>query len=290
MTSAKPDGSRSEADSLSDARARLARGRSDLCGADIAKGLEDGEFRLLYQPIVSADAHRLICVEALARWVHGDGQTVMPDVFIPLAERSGMIPALGLWVLREACAQALRWPGVRLAVNMSPLQLQDATFVESVRDVLAETGFPAALLELELTEAVALGDAVNVRNDMAALRRQGVRLALDDFGTGYSGLIYLRRLPIDKIKIDREFMHALSDSADASILVRSMVQLGRDLGITVTAEGVESVEVQAILAEAGCDELQGYLFARPLPASEIDGIVARQNAGELLYATKPPGP
>lgn len=267
---------------IDDARARLARGRL-ITAEDLERAIAADEFTLVYQPIVSPDARRLICVEALLRWVRPGGEVVMPNDFIPLAERSSLIRKLGLWVLRTGCRRALQWPGVRLAVNMSPIQLQDAAFVEDVRDVLAETGYPGEMLELELTETAALADVVNARRDMVALRQEGVRLALDDFGTGYSGLIYLRRLPIDKIKIDREFLMSLTESGDASILVRSIVQLGRDLGITVTAEGVEDVEAQAILAEAGCHELQGFLFARPLPASEVDAMVAREKAGQSLF-------
>lgn len=240
--------------------------------ADIRGAIRRNELFVQYQPIVSAQTGRPVCVEALVRWRQASGEIVMPNDFIDIAEQSDVILELGAWVLRRACTDGLRWPGIRIAVNMSPVQLQNADFVQSVRTILRETGLPAEQLELELTERSALKDVAMAETGMAALRACGVRIALDDFGTGYSGLIYLRRLPLDKIKIDREFLASLGETGDASVLVRSMVRLGRDLGMTVTAEGVEEIEHQAILAEAGCDELQGYLFSRPVSADDIDAM------------------
>ena len=240
---------------------------------------------LMYQPIVAAETARPVCLEALVRLRLPSGEIVMPDRFIPLAEASGLIMELGEWVLRRACRDGLRWPGVRIAVNMSPKQLQHPGFVASVRRILHETGFPPEQLELELTEHSALHDVAMAEAGMNALRELGVRIALDDFGTGYSGLISLRRLPLDKIKIDRAFINSLGESPEADILMRSMVRLGRDLGMTVTAEGVEEAGHQEILTKAGCHELQGYLFSRPLGAQDIDalcGLRAAQEPGHKI--------
>ena len=238
--------------------------------SDLRGAIRRNELIVQYQPIVSAHTGRPVCVEALVRWRLPSGEYVMPNDFISIAEESDVILELGEWVLRRACIDGLRWPGIRIAVNMSPVQLQNADFVQSVRDILRETGLPPEQLELELTERAALKDVALAEAGIIALRKCGVRIALDDFGTGYSGLISLRRLPLDKIKIDREFLTALVETGEAGVLVRSMVRLGRDLGMTVTAEGVEEACHQAILTEAGCDELQGYLFSRPISADDID--------------------
>jgi EAL domain-containing protein (putative c-di-GMP-specific phosphodiesterase class I) len=239
---------------------------------ELARAIREGYMTVMYQPIVEAETARLVCLEALVRMKRPNGEPVMPDEFIPLAESSDLILELGEWVLRRACTEGLRWPGLRIAVNMSPKQLQHNGFVMTVQRVLHETGFPPGRLELELTERSALDDVAKAEAGMNALRNFGVRIALDDFGTGYSGLIYLRRLPLDKIKIDRAFMDSLGKSPEADILMRSMVKLGRDLGMTVTAEGVEEPAHQEMLAQVGCHELQGYLFSRPLTASDIDTL------------------
>jgi len=243
---------------------------------DLRRAIDGEELSVRYQPIVDATSMQLVCVEALVRWEHPLLGTIMPDAFIQFAEEHGLIGDLGAWVLQTACKEALRWPGLRLAVNMSVLQLQDPAFVRRVKDILARTGFPAQRLELELTETAVMRNVVAAQKGLTALRAAGVRVALDDFGAGHSSLISLRRLSLDKIKIDKEFLDALGESGDADIIIRGMVRLGRDLGMTVTAEGVEAQNHQAFLAEIGCHELQGYLFSRPVVASEIDVIFKRQ--------------
>lgn len=253
---------------------------ANLSASELARGIRADELMLVYQPIVSADTGLPVCLEALVRWKTPSGNMVMPDEFIPLAEKSHLILELGEWVLRRACIDGLRWPGIRLAVNISSVQLQVPGFPQAVRRILMETGFPPSALELELTEHTAIEDSATAEATMGALRELGVRIALDDFGTGYAGLICLRRLPLDKIKIDRQFIEELSKTGEAGVLVRSMVRLGRELGMIVTAEGVEEQAHQAILKEAGCHELQGYLFSRPVSANDIDALfLAAQSRG-----------
>jgi len=236
---------------------------------DLHRAIGRNDFVLLYQPIVSAGTARTVAVEALLRMRLPSGDLALPDDFIPVAEVTGLMSDLGEWVLRRACSDGARWPALRVAVNVSPKQVQFPGFVQMVRRILAETAFEPGRLELELTEHCPIDDVPSACAAMAALRKLGVRIVLDDFGAGYSGLIYLRRLPIDKIKIDRAFIESI-ETPETNILVRSIIRLGRDLGLTVTTEGVESPEHQTMLADAGSDEMQGYLFARPLPAGDID--------------------
>jgi diguanylate cyclase len=237
----------------------------------LQQAIKQNDLTLVYQPIVSAQSARTVAVEALARLKLPSGDLVSPDEFIELAESTGLVCDLGEWALRRACQDGLNWPGVRVAVNISPKQLQFPNFLNTVRRILKETGFPPQRLEFELTEHSPVEDVASAHAILAGLRKIGVCLSLDDFGVGYSGLIALRRLPVDKIKIDRAFVESMG-SRKADALVRSIVRLGRDLGLTVTAEGVETAEHQKFLADAGCDELQGYFFARPLPASDIDTL------------------
>lgn len=237
---------------------------------DLARALQRNEFTLYYQPIVSATTARTVTVEALMRMRLPSGQLASPQDFLDVAEQSGFVCDLGEWALQRACSEGLNWVGVRLAVNISPKQLQFPGFLNTVRRILNETGFPPDRLELELTEHCPVEDMPRAYATLAALRKLGIRVALDDFGAGYSGLIYLRKLPLDKIKLDRAFVESMDPESD--VLVRSIVQLGRNLGLTVTAEGVETSEHQRALIEAGCHELQGYLFSRPLPCADIDTL------------------
>ncbi|MDP2358185.1 MAG: EAL domain-containing protein [Beijerinckiaceae bacterium] len=237
---------------------------------DLAQALKRNQFTLNYQPIVSAKTARTVTVEALLRMRLPTGHMATPPDFMDVAEQSGFVCDLGEWALQRACADGLNWPGVCVAVNISPKQLQVPGFLNTVRRILNETGFPPDRLELELTEHCPVEDFPRACATLTALRQLGIRVALDDFGVGYSGLIYLRKLPLDKIKIDRAFVESMDEQSD--VLVRSIVQLGRNLGLTVTAEGVETSEHQRVLIEAGCHELQGYLFSRPLPAGDIDTL------------------
>jgi diguanylate cyclase (GGDEF)-like protein/PAS domain S-box-containing protein len=241
---------------------------------DMRQALAEGRFRLHYQPQVELGSDRVIGAEALIRWRDPQRGDISPAEFIPLAEESGFVVAIGEWVLREAVAQAAHWlsRGLRMpvAVNVSALQFQQAHFVETVADALREANLPASMLELELTEGVLLGDVSEALKRMQALAALGVTLSIDDFGTGYSSLAYLKRFPIQRLKIDRSFVQGLpGDPSDVGI-ANAIVQMGRALGLQVIAEGVETEAQRDFLAQAGCHEFQGYLFARPLRPDEFE--------------------
>ena len=187
---------------------------------------------------------------------------------------AGLIIELGEWVLRRACLDGKAWPGITVAVNVSPLQFRRADFVDVVERILAETGFDPTRLELEVTESTLLGNVDTAELAMFRLKALGVRLALDDFGTGYSSLLYLRRFPFDKLKIDRSFVHSIERAADAAAIVHAVVSLGRGLGMKVTAEGVETAEQHLFLRAAGVHSMQGYRFGRPGPAADISARLA----------------
>jgi diguanylate cyclase len=242
---------------------------------DLRHAIHHDELCLHYQPIVSADGQSIVGVEALVRWPHHKQGLISPARFISIAEERGLVIPLGEWVLRRACRDAQRWPGLRVAVNVSPIQFRHRDFVESVMRALRETQFDPSRLELELTEGVVVEDADAAEAAMMELRALGVHLALDDFGTGYSSLIYLRRFAFDKIKIDRSFLESMEATGESAILVHSIVHLGRALGLTVTAEGVETKEQHRFLQALGCHQLQGFLFSRPVPPEEIDELLTR---------------
>jgi diguanylate cyclase (GGDEF)-like protein len=241
---------------------------------DLRQAIANDELVLHYQPVFSADGESIVAVEALVRWPHPKQGMIPPTSFIGMAEERGLVIPLGEWVLRRACEDAKRWPHLSMAVNVSAIQFRHRDFVASVTRVLNETGFEPSRLELELTEGVVVEDADAAEIAMMELRGLGVNLALDDFGTGYSSLIYLRRFAFDKIKIDRSFLQSMEATGESAILVHSIVHLGRALGLTVTAEGVETPEQHRFLQALGCHQLQGYLFSPPVTAEEIDRIVA----------------
>jgi diguanylate cyclase (GGDEF)-like protein len=241
---------------------------------DLREAIATDGLRLAYQPIVNASGDTIVGVEALARWTHPTRGDIEPSQFIPIAEHSGLIIELGEWVLRKACTDGKAWPGVILSVNVSALQFRRPDFVDSVERVLAETGFDATQLELEITESTLLSNVDNAEVAMHRLKAIGLRLALDDFGTGYSSLAYLRRFPFDKLKIDRSFVRSIERSPDAAAIVHAIVGLGRGLGMKVTAEGVETAEQQLFLRAAGVHSMQGYRFGRPGSPSLISTRLA----------------
>lgn len=241
---------------------------------DLRKAIENDQLVLHYQPQVSIDGSTIVGVEALVRWPHPVHGMVPPSEFIGIAEERGLIVPLSDWVLRKACTEAARWPNLRLAVNVSPIQFRHKDFVADVIRILDETGFDPARLELELTEGVVVEDADAAEAAMMDLRAHGVGLALDDFGTGYSSLIYLRRFAFDKIKIDRSFLEYMETTGESAILVHSIAHLGRALGLRVCAEGVETAEQHRFLQAIGCHELQGFLFSKGVPAAQIDSLLA----------------
>jgi diguanylate cyclase (GGDEF)-like protein len=236
--------------------------------------LHDG-LSVEYQPVISSKTQKIAGVEALVRWNHPTQGFLPPESFIGLAEERGLIVSLGEWVLRRACLDAKKWPGLRVAVNVSPIQFRHKDFVRSIIEILQETGLEPQRLELELTEGVVIEDADQAEASIIELRALGIRMVLDDFGTGYSSLIYLRRFAFDKIKIDKSFLQYMEPSGEGAIIVQSIVQLGRALGLTVNAEGVETPEQVQFLKELGCDEMQGYLFAPSLEVEEISRFSER---------------
>ncbi len=236
---------------------------------DLRDAIENGGLRLAYQPIVNNSGEVVVGVEALARWSHPERGEIPPSEFIPVAEHSGLINALGEWVLRRACLDGKAWPGITVSVNVSPLQFRRTDFVEMVQRILAETQFDASRLELEVTESTFLGNVETAEEAMLRLKALGLRLALDDFGTGYSSLLYLRRFPFDKLKIDRSFVLSIEQAADTAAIVHAVVSLGRGLGMKVTAEGVETAEQHLFLRAAGVHMMQGYRFGKPVSAAAI---------------------
>ena len=240
---------------------------------DLRKAIVNGEFELYYQPIVAVKTGRITSCEALLRWHHPERGMISPVEFIPIAENTGLIVQLGEWVLRQACAQAARWPKqVTVAVNMSPAQFKSRNLVSTVIGAVAASGLPANRLELEITELVLLQDNEGALSILHQFRDLGIRIAMDDFGTGYSSLGYLRSFPFDKIKIDQSFIRDLSTKEDSVAIIRAVVGLSSSLGITTTAEGVETKEQLARLTSEGCNEVQGFLFSPPRPAAELQRL------------------
>ncbi len=241
---------------------------------DLREAIENNGLKVVYQPFMNASGETVVGVEALARWPHPVRGMIPPSEFIPIAEHSGLILDLGARVLRQACLDGKAWPGLTVAVNVSPLQFRQLDFVTLVERILAETDFDPTRLELELTESTLLGNLESAEAAMHRLKALGVRLALDDFGTGYSSLLYLRRFPFDKLKIDRSFVLSIETAADNAAIVHAIVSLGRGLGMKVTAEGVETAEQHLFLRAAGVHCMQGYRFGVPGPATDITARIA----------------
>jgi diguanylate cyclase (GGDEF)-like protein len=245
---------------------------------DLHKALADGQFEVFYQPLMNLLTRSVAGFEALLRWRHPKNGLVPPSDFIPVAEEMGLIVALGKWVLRQACRDATTWPsGEKLAVNLSPVQFTSPSLVADIAAALAESGLAAARLELEITETVMLEDTEAVLATLHQLRDLGVGIALDDFGTGYSSLSYLQRFPFTKVKIDRSFIIGLGDRAGSNAIVAAITNLCATLGMSTTAEGVETAEQLKHLAEWHCTEAQGYLFSRPRPAGDVAQMCADLN-------------
>jgi len=253
---------------------------------ELPRALSANELELHYQPIVSSQGARIVGVEALLRWTHATRGPIGPAIFIPVAEQMGLMDTLGAFVLRRALHEAKRWPGLYVAVNLSPLQVRDASIVELVRAALAESGVPPARLMLEITEGVLIDNPDEMVKRIEDLHALGVRIALDDFGSGYSNLGYLQRFPLDKLKIDRSFVTALGNSANGGVIIQAIVALGRALGLSILVEGVETEQQRVLLRLAGCDEMQGYLFARPAPAKAIDRLLAQAKPGRAPQAAE----
>jgi EAL domain-containing protein (putative c-di-GMP-specific phosphodiesterase class I) len=240
--------------------------------------VERNELRLHYQPQFSVHTGALVGIEALVRWQHPERGLVYPDAFIGVAEESDLIVTIGDWVLREACRQAKLWQDagmapVRMAVNISPLQLRQRNVIEKVSGALHDSGLGSEWLELEITERALIHNAESVGGLLADFRSAGIRLALDDFGTGYSSLSYLHRFPVDKLKIDRSFVAASPTDANAAAIVKAVINLASSMGLDIVAEGVETVEQLAFLASVGCVAFQGYLSGPVSPPAELAGHI-----------------
>ncbi|MFA6970459.1 MAG: EAL domain-containing protein [Gallionella sp.] len=248
----------------------------------LRKAVKNQEFMLHYQPQIDIGSGRLVGAEALVRWQHPELGLIPPGKFIPLAERSGLIIQIGEWVLNEACRQAQQWCAngqpLVMAVNLSALQFKRGNLLETVANALKQSGLKADLLELELTESILLQDVDVAIKTLRSLKEMGVKLSIDDFGTGYSSLSYLKRLAVDKLKIDQSFVRDLAEDPDSAAIVRAIIQLGHTLQLTVIAEGVEDAAQLAFLRNYGCDEAQGYFYSRPVPAAEFVKLL--ENNGE----------
>ncbi|QLC72945.1 EAL domain-containing protein [Pseudomonas sp. LPB0260] len=252
---------------------------------DLHFALERGQLVLHYQPLVRLATGQIFGVEALLRWQHPSRGLLGPDEFIPLAEENGLILPIGEWVIQAACAQAIAWhqqglPLLKMAVNLSALQFQQAELAQRVGATLEASGFPAELLELELTETQLMRNVDLAIAATQALRELGVGLAVDDFGTGYCSLIYLQRFPVSKLKLDRSFVQDALSKPRSAAIARSVISLGRSLGLEVLAEGIETPEQLVFLRAHGCDYGQGYLFSRPLAAAQIARLIRANLAAE----------
>jgi diguanylate cyclase (GGDEF)-like protein len=239
----------------------------------LRQALAEGQLEVHYQPIVGAQGS-VCCFEALARWRHPERGLISPAEFIPVAEETGLIIPLGEWVLRQACIQATAWPDhIKVAVNLSPAQFKRGDVCQLTANALSASGLPAKRLELEITETLVMQNHAEISRALHRVNALGVHIAMDDFGTGNSSLNNLLRFPIDKIKIDRSFVKDIKTNNNCVAIVRAVASLGLSLGITVTAEGVETVEQLDIVRQEGCNEIQGYLISPPLKADAIDAFL-----------------
>jgi diguanylate cyclase (GGDEF)-like protein/PAS domain S-box-containing protein len=261
--------------------------------ADLRRALDHGELRLHYQTIVELETGKITGVEALVRWEHPERGLIPPAQFIPVAEESGLIVPIGRWVLNVACAQAEAWrrectieEPLVMSVNLSARQFQHPGLLDEVAGALRESGLPAHLLKLEITESAAMEAGVGTISVLQALKGLGVRLAIDDFGTGYSSLAYLKRFPVDTLKIDRMFVEGLGKDPQDTAIVQSVMKLAQTLNLTVTAEGIETADQMEQLRSIACAEGQGYLFARPVPRDALDQVFAHRDEWRTIDHTE----
>ncbi|CAO3411361.1 bifunctional diguanylate cyclase/phosphodiesterase [Azospirillum largimobile] len=263
-----------------------SRERMDLEG-NLRNAIREGQLFLVYQPQVDTLTGRIVGLEALIRWRHPEEGLILPGRFLPVAEETGLVLAMGDWVLFEACAQIRRWRSrfdlsIPVAVNVSGAQFRDGQLPAKVARALDANGLSGPELEIEVTESTLIDDVESAAATLGALKQRGVLIALDDFGTGYSSLSYLHRLPIDKLKIDRSFIHDLSTGASDASVPRAIVGLGRSLGLSVIAEGVETQEQLQLLRDLACESYQGFLFSRPVPAEDVERLLDRQGAAHAV--------
>jgi diguanylate cyclase (GGDEF)-like protein len=248
---------------------------------DMRASIEDQGFKLFYQPKINTMTRKIVGAEALIRWVHPEDGMISPGTFIPVAENTGLIIALGEWILEEACKQQVSWKekgllDIQVAVNLSVRQFEHYNLLDMVTQTVERTGINPEKLELEVTESLAVKNMEKNVSTLDDIKKLGIEIAMDDFGTGYSSLSYLKQLPIDTLKIDQAFVRDLPDDNDSAILVNTIIQMGQGFGLNIIAEGVESEEHYQFLLEHNCTQLQGYLFSKPLPAEEFEVLLKKE--------------
>jgi diguanylate cyclase (GGDEF)-like protein len=236
---------------------------------DLREALKRGEFMLVYQPLVGAHTGEIVAVEALLRWKQADGTMISPAVFIPIAEKCGLIYPIGLWVLRTACREAIDWDGIKLSINVSPAQLRNPEFPIELGHILEESGFPPSRLELEVTETYLVTDPVVANRNLDVIRKFGVGIALDDFGTGYASIGFLRNFRFEKLKLDRTMVVDAGLDSGSLAMMASSIAVARAMDMSVTAEGVETKAQADLVRTAGCDHIQGWYYYKALSAGEI---------------------
>ncbi|MEO7552073.1 MAG: bifunctional diguanylate cyclase/phosphodiesterase [Croceibacterium sp.] len=247
----------------------LHRDETQKIEEELRDALIRGEFELAYQPLVDACSGEIVAVEALLRWQRPDGTAIGPNVFVPIAETSGLIAPIGLWVLRTACREALDWDGIKLSVNVSPVQLRSSEFPVQLGQILEETGFPASRLELEVTETYLVTDPVVANRNLDVIRQFGVGIALDDFGTGYASIGFLRNFRFEKLKLDRSMVVDAGLDSGSMAMLASSIAVARAMDMAVTAEGVETQAQADMVRAAGCDQIQGWHYFKAITAQEI---------------------
>jgi diguanylate cyclase (GGDEF)-like protein len=244
----------------------------------LRKAIETGDLKVFYQPLIDTESGEIRGLEALMRWTSPDFGAVSPAVFIPVAEETGLIHDIGRFVVNRACVDLNRWPGLKMAINVSPVQLRDPGFADEMRQIVESHGHSPARFDLELTEGILVNNPAIAERKLRKLKEFGFGISLDDFGTGFSSIGYLRQFPIDTLKIDRSFVREIGVNAEATALLHSLVALGDALGLSIIAEGIENEDQMRLLRLTQCELVQGFLFSRPVPAEEIDPMLARYNA------------
>jgi len=252
---------------------------------ELHQALANDEFVLHYQPLVDADTREITAVESLLRWNRPDGQAIGPNVFIPVAEQSGLINAIGLWVLRKACTDALQWDDITLSINISAAQLRNPEFPVQMGYILEETGFPAERLDLEITETCLVLDPVVAERSLDVIRGFGVNVSLDDFGTGYASIGFLRQFRFEKLKLDRSLVVQAGEDDGSRAMMLLSISMARALGMGVTAEGVETQAQADLVRTAGCDQIQGWLYYKAMPSEEISDLL-NQPDEVIVFATQ----
>jgi len=244
----------------------------------LRRALEVGELRVFYQPVVRASDLSVVGLEALVRWTSKELGTVSPGIFVPVAEETGLIHDLGRFVMDRVCEDALKWPQLRMAVNISPVQLRDPDFTKELLAMVMKHGLKPERFELELTEGILVSNPTIAKRKLAELKEMGFTLSLDDFGTGFSSIGYLRQFPFDILKVDRSFVRDIGLNATANALIQSLVSLGDAMDLSVIAEGIENEDQLKLLRLVQCEYVQGFLISRPVPAEEISALLV--GAGE----------